>query len=154
MLVLLSGTEHVSNYIICAGSQRGQICLVRDLLYADDCDLVAHTIQRIQQFMDRLPHSCKAFSLSISLDKTVVMFQPDPGKKYIEPSIYVDGHRLKIVDSFVYLGSTLNHHCSLDDGKHFGLKKASDTFASLKDRVWSQKCIKSKRRQKFTMLVY
>lgn len=127
---------------------------MRDLLYADDCDPIAHTIQHIQQFMDRHSHSCYDFSLSISLDKTVVMFQRDPGKEYIEPSVYVDSHRLKVVDSFVYLGSTLNRHCSLDDEEALRIKKAFVTFSGLKDRAWRQKGIKGKRRQKFMILVY
>ena len=53
--------------------------LVRYLLYADDCDLVAHTESDMQCFMDRLSEACRAFGLTISLDKTVVMFQPAPG---------------------------------------------------------------------------
>lgn len=74
---------------------------MRNLLYADDCDLVAHTIQHTQEFMERLSRSCKAFGLSISFDKTVVMYQPSQGIRYIEPSIYVDDSRLGVVDKFV-----------------------------------------------------
>ena len=113
------------------------LALVRNLLYADDCDLVAHTESDMQCFMDRLSEACKAFGLTISLDKTVVMFQPAPGTVYVEPSIYTDGKKLKVVDKFTYLGSTINRLCSLDDEIALRLKKATGAFSALKHRVWS-----------------
>ena len=72
-----------------------------------------------------------------SLDKTVVMFQPAPGTVYVEPSIYIDGKELKVIDKFTYLGSTINRFCSLDDKIASRLKKATGAFSALKDCVWS-----------------
>ena len=111
------------------------LALVRDLLYTDDCDLVAHTESDMQCFMDRLSEACKAFDLTISLDKTVVMFQPAPGTVYVEPSINTDGKKLKVVDKFTYLGSTINRFCSLDDEIALRLKKATGALSALKHRV-------------------
>ena len=108
---------------------------MRDLLYADDCDLVSDSLQDMQTLMSRLSASCKEFGLSISLDKTVVMFQPAPGVPYTAPSIYVDGVKLKVVEKFTYLGSVLNRHCSLDDEISLRIKSASDAFYALQDRV-------------------
>lgn len=51
----------------------------------------------------RLSRSSKAFILTTSLDKTVDIFQPPLGSPYIRPSIFVDGHKLKSVDKFIYL---------------------------------------------------
>ena len=116
--------------------------VIRDLLYADDCDLVSHTEQEMQALMSSLSLSCKAFGLTISLDKTVVMFHPAPGAPYTEPSIFVDGHKVKVVDKFTYLGSTVNRHCMLDDEVCSRIKKATDAFAALKDRVWSNRGLK------------
>ncbi|CAI9716018.1 Hypothetical predicted protein [Octopus vulgaris] len=45
--------------------------LIRDLLHADDFDLVTHTVDDMQILMNRISAPCKAFGLSISLDKTV-----------------------------------------------------------------------------------
>ena len=90
--------------------------------------------------MDRLSEACKAFGLTISLDKTVVMSQPAPGTVYVEPSIYTDGKKLKVVDKFTYLGSTINRFCSLDDEIALRLKKATGVFSSL--CVWSQRGLK------------
>ena len=71
------------------------LALVRDLLCADDCDPVAHTESDMQCFLDGLSEACRAFGLTISLDKTVVMLQPALGTVYVEPFIYTDGKKLK-----------------------------------------------------------
>ena len=57
------------------------LALVCDLLYADDCDLVANTESDMSSFMDRLhvSEACRAFGLTVSLNKTIVMFQPASG---------------------------------------------------------------------------
>ena len=112
--------------------------IIRDLLYADDCDLVTHTVEDMQTLMNCISASCKAFGLSINLDKTVVMFQPAPGNPYVEPAVFVEGTVLKVVDKFVYLGSTLSRSGSLDDEISFRLQKATNSFRSLQSRVWSQ----------------
>ena len=117
------------------------VSLIRDLLYADDCDLVTHTECDMQHLMDRFSKSCSALGLTISLKKTVVMFQPAPGKLYSEPNIYVCGKRLSVVDKFVYLGSTLNRVCTLDDEITHRLKRASVAFGSLEHRLWAQRGI-------------
>ena len=118
------------------------LVLVRDLLYADDCDLVTHTGSDMQCIMDRLSEAYRAFGLTISLDKTVVIFQPAPGTVYVEPSIYTDGKKLKVVDKFTYLGSTINRFCSLDDDIALRLKKATGAFSALKHCVWLQRGLK------------
>ena len=48
------------------------LALVCDLLYADDCGQP-----------NRLSEACREFGITISLDKTVVMFQPAPGTVYV-----------------------------------------------------------------------
>lgn len=72
------------------------------------------------------------------------MFQPSPSIVYVEPSIYINRKKLKVVDNFTYLGSTINCHCSLDDEISLQLKKAIDAFSALQDCVWSWKILKKK----------
>ena len=43
--------------------------LIRDLLYADDCTLVAHTLQNIQQIGNALTRAAEKFGLTISLKR-------------------------------------------------------------------------------------
>ena len=64
--------------------------LVREIIYADDVDLLAHPEEDLQLFMYHLSRACTAFGLTISLKKTKVLFTPAPGQSYFEPNITVD----------------------------------------------------------------
>ena len=112
---------------------------LRELLYADDADLVTHSPEDMQTIMDRFADACTRFGLTISLDKTKVMHTPVPGSTYVEPDIYVYGSRLDVVTSFVYLGSTISSDGSLDAEIKERISKASGAFGSLEDRVWSDR---------------
>lgn len=72
--------------------------------------------------IDRLLEVCRTFSITISLDKTVVMFWHSPGMVYTELSIYIDDKKMKVIDRFTDLSSTINHFCSVDDEIALGLK--------------------------------
>ena len=115
--------------------------LIRELLYADDADLVAHSEEDMQKVMDLLSAACIAFGLTISLTKTKVMFTPAPGKPYVQPNIIVQGTRLDAVDTFVYLGSTISRDGTLDAEMHLRIAKACVAFGKLDKRVWSDRGI-------------
>ena len=115
--------------------------LVRELLYADDADLVAHTEEDMQMIMDKLSSACTAFGLTISLKKTYAMYTPPIGLPYVEPNIMVEGKRLKVTDSFVYLGSTLSRDGTLDAEINQRIAKANTAFGKLEKRVWSDRGI-------------
>ena len=65
------------------------------------------------------------------------MYDPAPGSPYIEPIIFVEGNKLDVVRSFVYLGSSLYEGCSLDR-EIFRIERASQPFSALNKCVWSQ----------------
>ena len=115
--------------------------LVRELLFADDADLVANTEEDMQLIMDIFSRACLAFGLTINLKKTKVMYTPPIGQVYVEPNITVEGNRLGVVDSFVYLGSTLSRNGSLDAEISSRIAKASTAFGKLEKRVWSDRGI-------------
>lgn len=52
------------------------------------------------------------------------MHQPEPNKTYVEPDIYINSQRLKAVDMFTYLGSTLSRTVHIDDEVNIGIAKA------------------------------
>ena len=118
------------------------IAAIRDLLYADDCDLVCHTEADMQKMMDLFSKACSALGLTISLDKTKVMFTPPPGEAYIEPNIFVYGKRLGVVLEFIYLGSKLHQSCSLDSEITYRISRASAAFSQLSERCWSRRGIR------------
>ena len=88
--------------------------LFRDLLYADDCAIVAHSEDDLQRITNSLSVATKRFGLTISIKKTEVMFQPAKGSTANMPEIKIDGKVLNNVDSFTYLGSSLSSSNNLN----------------------------------------
>ena len=52
--------------------------LIRELLVADDAALTTHKEEELQQLISQFSHTCKEFSLTISIRKTEVMGQDVP----------------------------------------------------------------------------
>ena len=78
-------------------------------------------------------------------NKTVLMFQPAPGTVYTEPFIYVAGKKSKVINKFTFQGSTISRFCSgtwLWEN-FIRLKKATDAFSALNNRVWSQRRLRT-----------
>ena len=65
--------------------------------------------------MGQVSQSCDNYDLRISAKKTEAVHQPTPGKAYNEQTITVNGQKLKVVDKFIYLGSTLPSAVHIDD---------------------------------------
>ena len=90
--------------------------LIRDLIFADDCALLAHMVDDIQAIANTFDRSARRFGLispkrrasPISLKKTEVIYQPKPGAVYTAPTITIDNNALNVVDKFTYLGSTIS----------------------------------------------
>ena len=116
--------------------------VVRDLLFADDCALMAHSQESAQQLFDRLARAARRFGLTISMKKTEVMFQPSNRHTYAAPVIKAGVETLKVVDKFCYLGSILSADASIDDDISARLAKASAAYGRLRKRLWSDHGIK------------
>lgn len=114
---------------------------INDLLFADDCALNAATEADMQHSVAKFSDACDNFGLTISTKKTEVMHQPAPGKRYVEPNIFINGQRLNVVDKFTYLGSTLSRNVVIDDEVNARLAKASAAFGRLYSKVWNRRGI-------------
>ena len=90
----------------------------------------------MQSTLDKFSEVCNNFILTISSTKTEVMHQPAPGKPYEEPTITVKETKLKVVDKFTYLGSTLSRAVHIDDEVKLRIAKASSAFGRLTSNVW------------------
>ena len=55
--------------------------LIRDLLFADDVTLVAHTERALQSITSCFANDAQLFGLEVSLKKTEVLYQPAPPRK-------------------------------------------------------------------------
>ena len=113
--------------------------ILRELLFADDCALGAHSHEDMQYIMDRFAAACRRFGLTISLGKAEAMFQPSPpqaANAQPPPPIVVNNTVIKTVDKFCYLGSTVTSSGSLDNEVMQRIGKASAAFGRLTKRLW------------------
>lgn len=106
--------------------------LIREMLYADDAALTAHTEAALQRLITLFAEACTEFGLTISLKKTNIMGQDVS----TAPKITIGEHTLEVVDKFTYLGSTISSNLSLDAGLNLRIGKSASTMARLTKRVW------------------
>ena len=88
--------------------------LIKEALFADDCTLMAHKPGDLQAMLNSFSDASKQFGLTISLGKTELLFQYAPNSVAPQPAISIDDVKVKVVDSFKYLGSMIFNDCSLD----------------------------------------
>ena len=81
--------------------------LIRELLFADDSALVAHSAEEMQKIVDAFSNASKKFGLKINIKKTEVVYQPNSTRSREEDSM-VDGNKLNSVLEFTYHGSTIS----------------------------------------------
>ena len=83
---------------------------VREMLFADDAALTAHSGEALQRLVDRFAHACREFGLTFSLKKTNVIAR-DASQV---PSVNINDYTLEVVEDFTYLGSNISNNLSLD----------------------------------------
>ena len=105
---------------------------IRDILFADDAAVTAHTEHDLQQLMHRLSHACRDLGLTISLKKSNVLGQDVD----TPPVITIDNNFLEVVHELTYLGSTITDNLSLDTELNKRIGKAATTLKRIVTRVW------------------
>ena len=111
--------------------------VVRDLLYADDCTLLAHTLHDAQRLFDRFRTTAARFGLTISLKKTEVIHQPVTKSTHSPPVVKAGDFILKAVNHFCYLSSILSTDVTADTDISARIAKASSRFGRLSKRLWN-----------------
>ena len=106
--------------------------LVREMLFADDAAITAHTETALQELINRFAHACSQFGLTISIKKTNILGQDVSSA----PSISIGDCTLDVVEDFTYLGSNISSNLSLDTELNMRIGKASTAMARLTKRVW------------------
>ena len=110
--------------------------LVRELLFADDSALIAHSAEEIQRIVDAFANASSKFGLKINIKKTEVMFQPN-STMTMEEDINVDETRLTHVKEFTYLGSIIASDGHIEAELQKRMSKASMSFWRLRERLWN-----------------
>ena len=105
---------------------------MRELLFADDSALVAHSAEEIQKIVDAFSDASKKFGLKINIKKTEVLYQPNSIR-----TIMVDGTKLNSVLEFTYLESPISSNGCIDDEIQRRMAKASASFGRLRQRLWN-----------------
>ena len=105
--------------------------LMRELIFADDSALVAHSAEEMQNIVDAFSNASKKFGLKINIKKTEVLYQPNSTRNR-EEDIMVDGNKLNSVMEFTYLGSTISSDGCIDDEIQRRMAKASASFGRLR----------------------
>ena len=116
--------------------------LVRELLFADDAALAAHTDNPLQRVTSSFAEAAQLFSIEVSLKKTEVLHQPAPKETYCPPHLTIGETELKAVQQFTYLRCTISSDIKIDKEVDNRLTKANSAFCRLYSRVWSSKHLK------------
>ena len=117
--------------------------LIRDLLFADDAALVAHSERALQCLTSCFAEAAQLFGLQVSLKKTEVLHQPAPREEYHPPHITTGVDVLKPVHQFTYLGCAITSDAKIDREVDNRLAKANSAFGRLYKRVWNSKHLKN-----------
>ena len=91
--------------------------LIRDLLFADDAALVAHSERALQCLTSCFAEAAQLFGLQVSLKKTEDLHQPAPREEYHPPHITIGVDVLKPVHQFTYTWGVPSHQTPKLTGK-------------------------------------
>ena len=119
---------------------RTKICNIKELQYADDAAIVAHSPQVLQHMIDVLYRTYNRLGLKMNTEKTEVMRLADDDRD--PETILVGPAQLKNVSDFRYLGSYLSNDWSLNKEVTYRIGRAAAAFGSLRERVFSNRNLK------------
>jgi len=123
--------------------------LVKDLLFADDAALVAHSERALQLITSCFAEAAQLFGLEVSLKKTEVLHQPAPLEAQQPPHITIGETELNRVQQFTYLGCTISSDARIDKEIDNRLAKANRAFGRLYKRVWESTRLKRTTKGQF-----
>ena len=109
--------------------------IITELQYADDCMLVAHSPDELQEALESLSGVYRDLGLAVNTNKTEIMFQWSGERPLVDPIMKIGQAELNTVTQFSYLGSILAADCTADAEINQRINKASASFAQIKKRV-------------------
>ena len=100
--------------------------LIREMLFADDAALTAHTEDTLQRLIITFARACSEFGLTISHKKTNILGQDVSSIL----SISIGDYTLEVVEDFTYLGSTISNNLSPNTELNKGIAKQRSTIST------------------------
>ena len=116
------------------GIQWTLVSQLNDLDFADDIALLSHNHRQMQEKTNILDRTSKSLGLKINKEKTKVLRL----KTTNETAINVSEMALEDVNSFVYLGSTINKEGGVEEDVKQRIQKARKAFVGLR-KIWQSK---------------
>ena len=104
---------------------------VRELLFAEDSALIAHSAEEIQRIVDTSANASSKFGFKINIKKTEVMFPPNYTTT-MEEDINVNESTLNHVKEFTYLGCIIARDGHIEAELQKRLSKASMSFGCVR----------------------
>lgn len=111
------------------------MCVVRELQYADDLTLIAHSQEDLQVSLDAYVEAYTAFGLEVNVGKTQVLSQLSSPLSNVA-NVSIHGQPLENVNAFKYLGSTLSVSANIDCEVERRVDAASKAYGRLRARVF------------------
>ncbi|KAL1447281.1 hypothetical protein WDU94_008893 [Cyamophila willieti] len=102
-----------------------------DLMFADDCALLAKNAAQLQELVNLFVAESKKFGLNVNESKTEIMFINCESSQ-----ISIGDHALQEVNCFKYLGSNIQNNGRIDKEVCHRVNAASQAFRNLYQRVW------------------
>ena len=140
-LVFPSGTVLMAIYIYLRRLQAKtmvQTGMLDELLYAYGMNDNGSSETKMQGAMDQVSQSCDIYDPTISTKSQRSYTNQHLENRTMNPP----SPKLKIVDKFIYLGSTLSRAVHIDDEVTARIAKASVAFGRLCANVWERNGIK------------
>ena len=109
---------------------------MRELLFAEDSALIAHSAEEIQRIVDAFANTSSKFGFRINIKKTDVIFQPN-STTTMKEDINVDETTLNHVKKITYLGSIIASDGHIEAELQKRMSKASMSFGHLRIRLWN-----------------
>ena len=101
------------------------------LLYADDLILMSHTKEGLTNCLSKLNNYCNVWKMEVNISKIQVIIFNNSGRKLIGPEFLFNGHYLKSVQSYCYLGIQVTSSGSFRVAKTALMEKARKAIFSV-----------------------
>ena len=109
---------------------------MRELFFADNSALIAHSAEKIQRIVDAFANASSKIGLKINIKNTEVMFEPN-STTTIEDNINVDETTLNPMKEFTYLGRIIASDGHIEAELQKRITKANMSFGCIRERLWN-----------------
>jgi hypothetical protein len=109
------------------------------LLYADDCEIMATSVEEMQIILDIFDEVSKIFGQLISIKKTEILDVSKYHNRTPDVNLKISNTSLTVVPNFKYVGSTENKIGTMADEIKIRIQRMAASFSKMSKRVFLNK---------------